>query len=570
MPRKDGESDNEYRSRVIDPISDSFCAAKWLNATIWLGHGGTASCHHPPAHNIDKEEIKTNPSAIHNTRHKKKMRQMMLDGTRPKECEYCWKIEDMEKDSDGNRPVSDRTFKTVIYSDEDIERIATADTSEDVNLKTLEIAFDRTCQFACSYCNPAFSTTWVKDIRNNGGYENIKSDARGHFIDDAPYADPFDKDEENPYVKAFWEWWPELSLELEELRITGGEPTMSDSVWGLFNWFKDNADTHPNAKNMRFAINSNLGAKPALIQKLAEATKHVNKFHLYSSGEAVGIQGEYIRDGLDWNQWKQNSVILCREGNIAGFHMMMTVNALCLDTITQFLDWVLNMKREFGSQNPRFSVNILRFPSFQSPLTLPDHLRTLYHNELKEWLDGVRDRNECDQKGQPLVAPWEQEQVTRLIEYLDVVKTPHRNTADRKLLEHDFRVFYEQYDKRRGKDFRKAFPRLVEWYDSLEFTPLEEPEDDIQKPKGHREVEVYAHREVDEDGVVEVKEVRNRTNSAGEVVHGTPSKALKGRKTGESQDDYDDEKYADEPDYKKKRAGSSIGWDPDADGLGGQ
>ena len=110
MPRKANENDNEYRSRVIDPISDSFCAAKWLNATIWLGHGGTASCHHPPAHNIDKEEIKTNPSAIHNTRHKKKMRQMMLEGTRPKECEYCWKIEDMDKDSDGHRPVSDRTF----------------------------------------------------------------------------------------------------------------------------------------------------------------------------------------------------------------------------------------------------------------------------------------------------------------------------------------------------------------------------------------------------------------------------------------------------------------------------
>ena len=213
--RQIGENFDDYRTRVIDPISDSFCGAKWYNATIWLGHGGTASCHHPPAHNIDKEEIKTNPSAIHNTRHKKKMRQMMLEGTRPKECEYCWKIEDMEKDADGNRPVSDRTFKTHIYSDEELQRIATMDPAEDVNLKTLEIAFDRTCQFACSYCNPAFSTTWVKDIRQNGGYSNIKSDARGHFIDDAPYADPFDKDEENPYVKAFWEWWPELSLELD-------------------------------------------------------------------------------------------------------------------------------------------------------------------------------------------------------------------------------------------------------------------------------------------------------------------------------------------------------------------
>lgn len=551
MPRKAGESDNEYRSRVIDPISDSFCAAKWLNATIWLGHGGTASCHHPPAHNIDLEEIKTNPSAIHNTRHKKKMRQMMLEGTRPKECEYCWKIEDMEKDSDGNRPVSDRTFKTVIYSDEDIERIATMDVTEDVNLKTLEIAFDRTCQFACSYCNPAFSTTWVKDIRNNGGYENIKSDARGHFIDDAPYADPFEKDETNPYVDAFWRWWPELSLELDELRITGGEPTMSDSVWGLFDWFKENNENHPHAKNMRFAINSNLGAKESITKRLAEATQHVNKFHLYSSGEAFGPQAEYIRDGKDWNLWKKNVVTMLREGNVEGFHMMMTINALCLDTITEFLDYMLQLKREFGAGKPRISVNILRFPSFQSPLTLPDNLRTKYHNQLREWLDKVRSADEKDPWGADLVAPWEQEQVTRLIEYLDVVKTPHRNTADRKLLEHDFRVFYEQYDKRRGKDFRKTFPNLVEWYDSLIVEELEKPEDDIQKPKGQRDVEVYAHREVDEDGVVQVKEVRQRE-----------------RKTGESQDDYDDEKYEDEPDFKK-RAGSSIGWDTDADGLGG-
>ena len=551
--RQPNESFDDYRTRVIDPISDSFCGAKWYNATIWLGHGGTASCHHPPAHNIDKEEIKTNPSAIHNTRHKKKMRQMMLEGTRPKECEYCWKIEDMEKDADGSRPVSDRTFKTHIYSDEDLQTIANMDPAEDVNLKTLEIAFDRTCQFACSYCNPAFSTTWVKDIRTNGGYSNIRSDARGHFIDDAPYADPFEKDEGNPYVKAFWEWWPELSLGLDELRITGGEPTMSDSVWGLFDWFKENKETHPNAKKMRYAINSNLGAKPKLIEKLAEATQHVERFHLYTSGEAFGAQGEYIRDGLDFSQFSQNCVKLLRDGKIEGFHMMMTINALCLDSMVEFLDWVLQLKREFGHNKPSFSVNILRFPSFQSALTLPDHLRTKYHDQLLAWHRKVQASNEVDGTGRALVQDWEADQLSRLIEYLDVVKTPHRNTADRDKLEHDFKVFHEQYDKRRGKDFRKTFPNLVEWYDSLEVIPLEGAEEDIQKPKGQREVEVYAHREVDEDGIVQVIEVRDRKDR---------------RKTGESQDDYDDEKYADEPDYKKK-SGSSIGWDTEHDGLGG-
>ena len=556
--RQGNESFDDYRKRVIDPISDSFCGAKWYNATIWLGHGGTASCHHPPAHNIDKEEIKTNPSAIHNTRHKKKMRQMMLEGTRPKECEYCWKIEDMEHDADGGRPVSDRTFKTHIYSDKELERIATMDPAEDVNLKTLEIAFDRTCQFACSYCNPAFSTTWVKDIRTNGGYSNIRSDARGHFIDDAPYADPFEKDEENPYVKAFWEWWPELSLELDELRITGGEPTMSASVWGLFDWFKDNGESHPNAKNMRYAINSNLGAKDTLIAKLAEATQHVERFHLYTSGEAFGAQGEYIRDGLDFPQFSQNCVKMLREGKIEGFHMMMTINALCLDSMVEFLDWVLELKREFGHNKPSFSVNILRFPSFQSALTLPDGLRTKYHDQLLAWHRKVQQKQELDGTGRALVQDWEADQLSRLIEYLDVVKTPHRNTADRWKLEHDFKVFYDQYDVRRGKDFRKTFPNLVEWYDSLEVRPLEVEEEDIQKPKGERAVEIYAHREVDEDGVVQVIDVRDRTDNRKDR-----------RNTGESQDDYDDDKYADEPDFKKK-SGSSIGWDTDSDGLGGQ
>ena len=556
--RQPNESFDDYRTRVIDPISDSFCGAKWYNATIWLGHGGTASCHHPPAHNIDKEEIKTNPSAIHNTRHKKKMRQMMLEGTRPKECEYCWKIEDMEKDADGNRPVSDRTFKTHIYSDQELEKIATMDPAEDINLKTLEIAFDRTCQFACSYCNPAFSTSWVKDIRTNGGYSNIRSDARGHFIDDAPYADPFEKDEGNPYVKAFWEWWPELSLELDELRITGGEPTMSASVWGLFDWFKENGDIHPNAKQMRYAINSNLGAKETLITKLAEATQHVERFHLYTSGEAFGAQGEYIRDGLDFPQFSQNCVKLLRDGKIEGFHMMMTINALCLDSMVEFLDWVLELKREFGHNKPSFSVNILRFPSFQSALTLPDNLRTKYHDQLLAWHRKVQQSNEVDGTGRALVQSWEADQLSRLIEYLDVVKTPHRNTADQWKLEHDFKVFYDQYDVRRGKDFRKTFPNLVEWYDSLNVVPLEDTEEDIQKPKGERAVEIYAHREVDEDGVVQVIDVRDRTENRKDR-----------RNTGESQDDYDDNKYADEPDFKKK-SGSSIGWDTDNDGLGGQ
>lgn len=547
MGRKLGESHREYKERMIDPVSESFCAAKWLNATIWLGHGGTTSCHHPPAHQIDLEELKDNPSAIHNTQHKKKMRKMMQEGVRPRECEYCWKIEDMGKDADGNPPVSDRTYKTVIYEDSDINRIAKMDWQEDVNLKTLEIAFDRTCNFACSYCNPAFSSTWVKDIRKNGGYQGIKSDARGHFIDDAPYAQPFNRDEDNPYVAAFWKWWPELSKDLEEIRVTGGEPLMTPSIYKLFDWF-DTTD-EPNAKQMRFAINSNLGAKKDLIDKLIESTQSINHFHLYTSNESFGPQAEYIRDGLEWETWSKNFERICSEARVEGVHMMMTINALCLDTITVFLDWVMDMKRKYGAPFPGVSVNILRFPSFQSALTLPDSLRKMYHDELVEWLRKTREAGEIDRNGLTLFQPWEQDQLSRLIEYLDVVKTPHRNTAERELLEHDFRVFYEQYDVRRGKDFRKTFPRLAEFYDTINVLPVDQ-EEDIQAPNSYaKDGNVFAKRIVTEDGEVKVVEMK-----------------MRGRKTGESQEAYD----VDEDDIiARVKAGSSIGWDPASDGLGG-
>ena len=96
---------------IINEISPSFCAAKWYNATIWLGNGRTASCHLPPAHTIPLKEIAVDPSALHNTEFKKQRRKEMLDGVRCKECAYCWTVEDTASPDIH----SDRIYKTKIY-----------------------------------------------------------------------------------------------------------------------------------------------------------------------------------------------------------------------------------------------------------------------------------------------------------------------------------------------------------------------------------------------------------------------------------------------------------------------
>lgn len=442
-------NDLEFRQQVLDKLSDSFCAAKWYNATIWLGSGMSTSCHHPPAHLVDIDKVTTNPKLLHNTPQKKDDRRKMLAGERPAGCEYCWKIEDMGRDA-----VSDRVYKSKIYPIEALNEAKNTPHTEDVNLRTLEIAFDRTCQFACSYCNPAFSSTWVNDVRRNGPYINLVSDGRNHFTHTHDSAQLYKFGETNPYVEAFFAWWEsDLHSTLQELRITGGEPLMSGHTWQLIDWFKNN----PGRSQTRLALNSNLGAEVD-IDRLLDSTAGMN-IDLYTSNESIGLQAEYIRDGLDWDAWANNVERLLDSGQFRGIHVMCTINALCLDSLDSFLECLVNWKLEYGRDAVNFTLNILRFPSFQSPLVLPDELRTKYRDRLAQFM--------VNHRGSSYLHEHEWNHLQRLIDYLDVVKTPHSDAFEMPKLHNDFKQFYTQYDQRRGKSFATAFPELMDWYGSL-------------------------------------------------------------------------------------------------------
>ena len=449
MPKINNETELEYKRRVIDIKSASFCGAKWYNATIWLGGGMTTSCHHPLPHFVSVEEVEKNPRALHNTPEKKLDRAMMQKGERPQGCEYCWKIEDMGVDA-----VSDRVYKTQIFSDDHLNVAFKLPPETDVPLKTLEISFDKTCQFACSYCTPAVSSTWVKDIKNNGPYQNLVSHGRNHFTHSHDSAQLYTINQTNPYVEAFFKWWDsELHRTLDELRITGGEPLMSGYTWQLFDWFKQ----HRGKSNTRLALNSNLGTAVDL-DRLLTAIDGI-EFDLYTSTETVGAHAEYVRDGLVWEDWIANVERVLESKKVRGLHIMCTIHALCLDGITLLFDQILEWKKQYGRDFPNFSLNIMRFPSFQSALILPDYLRNYYTGQLQTWLD--------NNKHNPLLHGMEIDQIVRLINYLDVVKTPHANAGEADILRQDFKNFFVQYDQRRGKNFVKTFPALADWYNSL-------------------------------------------------------------------------------------------------------
>jgi hypothetical protein len=228
---------------------------------------------------------------------------------------------------------------------------------------------------------------------------------------------------------------------------------MSAETWKLMDWFR----TNKGKSTTRLAINSNLGTDVD-ISRLLESTQGI-EIDLYTSNEAVGLQAEYIRDGLVWDDWANNVERLLDSGQFRGIHVMCTINALCLDSLDQLLETMLQWKTEYGKEALSFTLNILRFPSFQSPLILPDNLRTGYKDRLQAWLDANRTNK--------FLHEHEINHLSRLIDYLDVVKTPHSDAFDMPKLLNDFKQFFSQYDKRRDKHFATAFPALAEWYDTL-------------------------------------------------------------------------------------------------------
>jgi organic radical activating enzyme len=435
-------NDLDFRQQVLDTLSPSFCGAKWFNATIWLGSGMSTSCHHPPAHLVDIDKVTTNPKLLHNTPQKKDDRAKMIAGERPAGCEYCWKIEDMGRDA-----VSDRVYKSKIYPIAALKEAHETPPDQDVDLRTLEIAFDRTCQLACSYCNPAFSSTWVKDIRNNGPYSGLVSDGRNHFTHEHSSAQLYRFGETNPYVEAFFAWWEsDLHHTLQELRITGGEPLMSAHTWRLIDWFRD----HRGRSATRLAVNSNLGPNVD-VDRLLDSIQGLD-VDIYTSQEAVGVQAEYIRDGLDYAAWQANVEKILASGRVRTLHFMGTINALCLPSLPDHLRYLLELKQRYGRDAVSYTLNILRFPSFQSALVMPHGLRAGFAAELKE----LHYRNQHN----PLFHEHELDHLQRLIDYLDVVETPHSEAFDLPKLMNDFVEFYQQYDVRRAKNFVLTFPKL--------------------------------------------------------------------------------------------------------------
>jgi|LakMenE01Jun11ns_1017448.scaffolds.fasta_scaffold9958916_5 hypothetical protein len=445
----------------LNMVGHGFCLAKWTQVTMHLHNGTTHSCHHPKPHKIPLEEILTNPTALHNTNFKKEIRKEMLDDKRPLECDYCWNIEN------ASPAYSDRTLKSAEpWSEPYFEDILKNGWKKNYNPKYVEVSFSNTCNFKCSYCGPQYSSKWMEEINTHGPYKTSTNynDIEWFKKEDTM---PYLVSEINPYVDAFWKWWPDMYQDLHTFRITGGEPLLNKDTFKILDYI---IETPTPNKKLSLCINSNLGIPEKLFQDFVDKVEKiidqelVHEFIIFTSCDTAGKQAEYIRNGFDYNLFKERIDFLLDKFKPLTIDIMSTYNALSVPNYKYLIEDVAVLKKRhhnpyrYWGSSLLLDSSYLRHPSHQSVKILDKKWVSSIDEQIKlvDFYEQVR-TGTVDGYGYTDI---EINKIKRIKDWLNSDLDDFELDKNRK----DFYQFITEHDIRRNTDFCKTFPELEEFY----------------------------------------------------------------------------------------------------------
>ena len=437
-----------------DKLGPALCLAKWQQVSLHLPTGLNNSCYHPPLHAIDPVPLRDNPGALHNTGHKKQQRIMMLKGDKPAECSYCWNIEKHDQ-------LSDRHYRSgEPWAAESYDLIKNSNGDEDVIPSYVEVNFNNACNLKCSYCSPQFSSSWQQEVDRWGGYPTSAThNDPSHFVGRNR---PIPARADNPYVDAFWQWWPTLYPRLKHFRMTGGEPLMDKNTYKVFDYVLalPKPDLHLN-------VTSNFSVEHELFEKYLGYVKqlcntnieHFMQYVSIDSGESA--HAEYIRHGLNTGRLTGYVNRFLKEipyRNSLTF--IITMNNLSVTGIQSLLSYILNLREQHSSTYQRvwFDTPLLRQPAWQSLQILP----AAYADKLEavaDWMEQYMETPERPFKG------FKDYEVQRMRRDIAWMKEGTDNLQQKRA---DFYRFFSEHDTRRGTNFLTTFPEMKAFWQECE------------------------------------------------------------------------------------------------------
>ena len=434
---------------TLDKTGPGFCLAKWYHVSMHLHTGTNHSCYHPMPRRVELDELKNNPSALHNSQWKKEQRKLMLEGGRPSECSYCWDIEDLPGEH-----ISDRMLRSSEpWAVPLLEETSKIDWQANVNPRYLEINFGYECQLKCSYCASTVSSAWHSEIKKYGDYPlTSEVNRRQYGIHQITQAGQFyQREEGNPYIEAFWKWFPDAYPALHTLRITGGEPLLSSNVFKVLDWI----DKNPRS-DMEFAINSNMCIPERNLNKFVDVCKKlklenkVGQLSMFTSVDTWGSQAEWIRNGFDMKKWESNIDLYLTQVPGTSIGIMITFCFLSIPNFKLLLDKILELRNRYPHRI-WFDTPYLIEPPHLSSLISDDKMIAHLNDTLEYMGTLVNDRDNN------LFTSTEYAKLERVVRWIE-----HNRYQGEELETNrrDFVTFIREHDKRRETDFNKSFPEL--------------------------------------------------------------------------------------------------------------
>jgi organic radical activating enzyme len=267
------------------------------------------------------------------------------------------------------------------------------------------------------------------------------------------------EEETNPYVEAWWRWWPEVSKTLNILRITGGEPLLQSSTWRLL----EDLDKNP-LPNLELNINSTFGIKPILIDRLVERVNKlieenkIKSFKMFTSIDTWGAPAEYIRTGLDLELWERNLDKYLSATKLP-ITFMITFNILSVTTFQSLLEKILEWRKKYKfvtEHKVRFDTPYLKEPLQYDMNILPKGEFMPYMYSHLEFI-----KKNVDDKNVEKFSSLEYEKFRRVVDYMEsTVYSDTKVKEGRK----DFYNWFTEYDRRRSVDFVTTFPTMIDFY----------------------------------------------------------------------------------------------------------
>ena len=225
-----------------------------------------------------------------NSDYMKDIRKRMLNGEKLSQCDVC-------NDQILNLHTYRKYFTETLFPHKVDDLVA--NTREDGHYDPMPISYDyrisNLCNFKCRMCGEQLSSSWETEKKK---YDLID-------VKQEPWLEPNTRKSISKFQVEVLEEELQRAVDnktIEEIYWVGGEPLMFERHWTIMQQLVDNG----HAKNVTVRYNTNLSRVKYKDYNLWDMLPHFKNVNICASIDGAYEVGEFIRDGLKWDEWIDN------------------------------------------------------------------------------------------------------------------------------------------------------------------------------------------------------------------------------------------------------------------------